>query len=151
MEIKDFELIKRIVAAPGAAALAVGAGNEIHVAMMHYSFADDLSAFYFSTDQNSRKVALIRASGKRGPASLAIGTRDEDSQFVQVDGQCMVLQGGVPEDIKDRHLDRNPSAAEFKDDPDTVYLKFTPERGVLTDYSRGEFQIPFSSLMEAKG
>lgn len=129
-----------VVERDGAAALSVVLQDgSSHVAMMHYSYDDDLAAFYFSTDKGSIKFSAIRENG--ASAALAIGTGDNDMQFLQLWGTCTALAEASFE-IVERHIGRNPSAAEFKDDPETVYLKFVPSTGRLTDYELEDFQIP---------
>lgn len=137
----NMQIAIRTASADGAGALAMADSSDtVHVSIMHYSFEEDLSAFYFSTDRTSKKIQILRQSEGSCSGALAIGTGDDATQFLQFWGVCEILTE-PPMKLVDRHVDRNPSAAEFRDDSGTLYVKFVPNSGRLTDYTRDDFQI----------
>jgi general stress protein 26 len=121
-------------------ALAVLTPDETpYVAAMHYSYDDDLSSWYFSTDAESKKFAVLKANAT-APAAIALGLDDDDSVFLQMTG---VLFDATEQarDVSERHYARNPSSAEFANLPTTRILRFEPTSARLTDYGSDPFQL----------
>ena len=114
--------------------------NSLHSSAMHYSPAADFSALYFSTDINSRKCLGLK-DHQSTQAAVVIGFSETEWVTLQMSGTICIISDNerlTPEavaSIKAIHYSRHPASAKFKDNPDTVFLEFTPTCYRYTDFN----------------
>lgn len=100
-------------------------------AVMGYSILNDLTVV-LCTDKTSRKWKNLKENPK---LSLTFGW-SFDTPNIQYDGICELVENGAElETCEKTYFLSHPEAEEFKDLPETVYIKATPKWVRLTDYS----------------
>lgn len=105
-----------------------------HASSLHYSYNTKPFEIYFSTDKTSKKCQSL-VNGNPTRASFVIGFKDNENTL-QMDGVVEMLQNtNKIKEIENIHYKRNPDSAEWKDDPNTVFLIFKPVWWRYTDYS----------------
>lgn len=105
-----------------------------HVAAMHYSHTPEPLVIYIQTENTSRKCQGL-LSGQAVAASVVVGFNEQEMVTLQMDGQiCLVTDQSKLPDIHQVHYAKHPQAKQYKSDPTTVFLAFTPSRWRLTDY-----------------
>ena len=112
-----------------------------HGAALHYSHKSGPFEVFFSTDDVSVKCEALLEGGST-KASVVIGFSEEEWITLQMDGTIEIIR--VAEEVKmaqEVHYAKHPHSAKFKDDPKTVFLKFTPRWWRLTDYNTDPYTI----------
>ncbi len=111
-----------------------------HSAVMHYSVKNNPLTLFFSTSKTSRKCQKL-ASEQTVKASVVIGFLD-DTNTLQIDGNIrQIVDPREITSVSQAHYQKNPGSAEFKDDPDTIFLAFTPTWWRYTDYNTNPVTI----------
>lgn len=105
-----------------------------HAAAMHYSHAADPLIIYTQTENTSRKCQGLLA-GQPVTASVVVGFSEQDWLTLQMDGQISLIldQERLPA-IHQLHYAKHPQAEQYKSDPVTVFLEFTPTWWRFTDF-----------------
>ena len=105
-----------------------------HGAALHYSHQEDPLLLYFSTENTSRKVEAL-LNGKSAKASVVIGFSEEEWITLQMDGEVTVVNNDQLKEVHKIHYAKHPDSAKYKDDPETIFLAFTPTWWRYTDYN----------------
>src|SRR3989304_6372676 len=96
-----------------------------HGAALHYSHKADPLELYFSTENTRKKCQTLR-NGKPGKASVVIGFSEEEWITLQMDGEVTVIQDQEElAKVQSIHYPKHPNSEKFKNDPATIFLKFT--------------------------
>jgi len=105
-----------------------------HAAAMHFSYAKKPFEIYIQTERTGKKTeALLR--GKPGKSSIVVGLSEDDWVTLQLDGQIKVVDSKKELlKIYKVHYSKNPSAEQYKDLPDTIFLKFIPNWWRYTEF-----------------
>ncbi|OGM21349.1 hypothetical protein A2714_02535 [Candidatus Woesebacteria bacterium RIFCSPHIGHO2_01_FULL_38_9] len=106
-----------------------------HGATLHYSHKENPLELYFSTENTSRKCQTLK-DGKVGKASVVIGFSEEEWITLQMDGSVQAILDEVElKEVQSIHYPKHPNSEKFKNDPATIFLKFTPTWFRYTDYN----------------
>lgn len=99
-------------------------------AAMHFSHSADPFVIYIQTENTSRKCRDLPAS-----TSIVIGFNEETMTTLQLEGRIQTVSDAsqLP-DIHKIHYAKHPHAEQYKSDPATVFLIFTPSWWRYTDY-----------------
>ena len=99
-------------------------------AAMHFSHSSDPFVIYIQTENTSRKCQSLPAS-----ASIVIGFSEETMTTLQLEGHINIISdlSQLPA-IHQIHYAKHPSAEQYKSDPATVFLIFTPSWWRYMDY-----------------
>jgi len=100
--------------------------NSPHAAALHYSHKSSPLELYFSTENTSKKCEAL-LDDKTLSASVVIGFSEEEWITLQLDGEIKIVAPDELEDIQSIHYLKHPDSAKYKDDPATIFLKFTPK------------------------
>jgi general stress protein 26 len=123
-------------------ALTTMVNNSVpHSAAMHFSFATTPKiTFYFSTDKTSRKcVDMINSSVK---SALVIGINEDKWTTLQLEGEIKILSNDTSiDEIKKRHYEIHPNSKKFENDPNTVFLEFSPNWFRFTDFTTSPITV----------
>ena len=104
-----------------------------HVCSMHYANSDD-GSLYFMTEKSGKKSEAL-LDGSVGKASFVTGFSDEEWVTLQMDGNVRaVLDKKELLEIHKIYYKKNPGPEKYKNDPGTLFLKFTPKWYRLTEY-----------------
>lgn len=106
-----------------------------HSAAVHFANSEEPFAFYFSTEKTTKKVQGM-ISGKVVPASLVIGFSEEEWKTLQMNGNATIATGRDLAEAHKVYYTKYPSGEKHKDNPDTVFIKFTPNWYRFTDYKQ---------------
>lgn len=106
-----------------------------HAAAIHYSHSENPFVFYFSTENTSRKCeGLLKGEVVKG--AVVVGLSEEEWITLQMNG---VVQGVFDkkelENVHRVHYGKHPNSEKYKDEPATIFLKFTPTWWRYTDYN----------------
>ncbi len=106
-----------------------------HAAALHYSHQEDPLTLFFSTENSSKKCQAL-LEGNIGKASVAIGFSEEEWITLQMDGEIKIIADkGILEKIYQIHYSKHPNSRKYKDDPNTIFLAFTPTWTRYTDFN----------------
>ncbi|MBP7927604.1 pyridoxamine 5'-phosphate oxidase family protein [Patescibacteria group bacterium] len=106
-----------------------------HAAALHYSYSKDPFEFYFSTENTSRKCQNL-LNGQTTKAAIVIGLSEEEWITLQMDGGVTAVANPQElENIHKIHYEKFPGSAKYKDDPATIFLKFTPTWWRYTNFN----------------
>ena len=105
-----------------------------HGAAMHFSHIPDPLTIYVQTENTSKKMQGLK-NGQPIAASVVVGFNEAEMETLQMDGQIQLIAdvSQLP-DIHKIHYAKHPHAEQYKNDPDTVFLAFTPTWYRYTDY-----------------
>ncbi len=106
-----------------------------HAAALHYSHQDNPLTFCFSTEKSSKKCQNL-LDGKSSKASVVIGFSEEEWKTLQMDGEIRAIRD--PDElkkIKAIHYIKHPDSKQYENDPETLFLSFTPHWWRYTDYN----------------
>lgn len=118
--------------------------GSLHGAALHFSHGENPLEVYFSTDKTSRKCTDL-LDGKVLNSAVVIGLGENGWSTLQLDGKVQLVNDKDElEKIQSIHYAKHPGSAEFKDDPLTVFLKFTPNWWRYTNYSTDPLTITSS-------
>lgn len=107
--------------------LAIELSDGPHAAAMHFTPEADLSAIYFLTRKESKKVTASFPA----KASLVVGFSETDWETLQMSGMVVKVDMG---EAKDKIVAKYPKDAEHIGDH-SVFLKFTPTWWRYTDFN----------------
>ncbi len=106
-----------------------------HAAAVHYSHNVEPLELFFSTDKTSKKCQDL-LTGNSTKASVVVGFSEEEWKTLQMDGKLRAVAGTDElQHIHPLHYLKHPEAAKYKNDPDTIFLKFTPTWWRYSDYT----------------
>ena len=103
-----------------------------HNAAMHFSIQENPLIVYIQTENTSIKCKKLPTK-----ASVVVGFSEETMQTLQMDGE--IQQISDLEDVYKIHYAKNPTAEQYKNDPSTVFLIFTPTWWRYSDYKKDIF------------
>lgn len=127
-KINDFLAKERV------GGLTVEIPGGMHGAALHFSHTDEPLVLYFSTEKDSRKMGGLE-SGKSVRAAFVCGFSETDWMTLQMDGEVTTVPEAELSQIHEVHYAKHPKSEQYKDDPGTVFLKFTPSWWRFTDYN----------------
>ncbi len=106
-----------------------------HGATVHFSHQENPAKLFFLTDRTYKKCeALLDGASVR--ASFVLGVSEEEMKTLQLDGVVRVVSDeGELAALKTVHFGKIPTAKEYEDDTDSVFLEFTPAWWQYTDYN----------------
>ncbi len=112
-----------------------------HAAALHYSHTEDPLTLYFSTEKSSRKCQGI-LNGESVMGSVVIGFSEEEWVTLQMDGEVTaVSDDAVLKKAHAIHYSKHPNSEKYKDDPETLFLAFSPTWWRYTDYNTDPLTI----------
>lgn len=98
----------------------VGADSKPESAIVGFSHSQDMT-MVVGTSKKSRKYANLVQN-----QSVALVIGDETAE-IQYEGQAEIIEHGAYRDmVEHAHIAKLPGAAEYREDPNQVYLKITP-------------------------
>ncbi|MEK7526669.1 MAG: pyridoxamine 5'-phosphate oxidase family protein [Patescibacteria group bacterium] len=116
-----------------------------HAAAMHFSHLGQPLEIYFSTENTSRKCQGL-LSGQEVKASVVLGFTEEEFKTMQLEGVIKIVSDKADlEKIKPDYYLKNPHSKKYENEPETVFLKFTPTWWRYSDYKTSPMTI-ISSL-----
>ncbi len=106
-----------------------------HASALHFSHKGEPLELYFSTENTSRKCqGLLKGEVVKG--SVVVGLSEEEWITFQIDGEVQaVLDAEELKKVQEIHYAKHPNSAQYKDDPATIFLKFTPKWWRYSDYN----------------
>ncbi len=97
-----------------------------HAAAVHFSHVADPLTLYFSTDRTSKKCQGL-LNGQSAKSSIVVGFSEEEWKTLQMDGEVKaILDKDELKKVQIVHYAKHPDAEKYKNDPDTLFLSFTP-------------------------
>jgi general stress protein 26 len=106
-----------------------------HAAAVHYSHAKDPLTLYFSTDNTSRKCEAL-LNGNIVKAAVVVGFSEQEWITLQMNGEIKaVLDKDELAKAQEVHYGKHPKSEKYKNEPETVFLSFTPTWWRYTDYN----------------
>lgn len=112
-----------------------------HSAALHYSHTDNPLVLYFSTENTSRKCQGL-LDGQTVKGSFVVGFSEEEWITIQMEGDVTaVLDKTELERIQKIHYAKHPNSEKYKDEPETIFLAFTPSWWRYTDYNTNPLTI----------
>lgn len=106
-----------------------------HNSALHFSHIENPFTLFFSTESTSRKCQGL-LKGEIVKASVVIGLSEEEWITLQMDG---VVRGIFdPTELKYAHTvhyKKHPGSEQYKNDPTTMFLAFSPTWWRYTDYN----------------
>lgn len=107
----------------------------LHAAALHFSHQEEPTVIYFSTDRTSRKCQGL-LNGEVQQAALVVGLSEEEWVTVQMDGEVQAISDETElARVQAVHYAKHPGSEKYKDDPATIFLKFTPKWWRYTDFN----------------
>lgn len=106
-----------------------------HAAAMHYSHSSDPLTLYFSTENTGKKCEAL-LDGSTTKASVVIGFSEKEWITLQMDGEVKTILD--KEDLakaQEIHYTKHPKSEKYKNEPETIFLSFTPAWWRYTDYN----------------
>lgn len=112
-----------------------------HAAALHYSHKNEPLELYFSTENTSLKCqALLK--GDLTKASVVVGFSEEEWITLQMDGEAKaIFDKDELKAVQIMHYSKHPDSKKYKDDPETIFLKFTPKWLRYTDYNKDPAEV----------
>lgn len=109
--------------------------GSVHGATLHFSHNVEPLEIYFSTENTSRKCEGL-LNGEVVKASLVIGFSESEWITLQLDGEITAVSDKPELEAVHRiHYSKHPGSEKYKNDPVTIFLKFTPLWYRYTDYN----------------
>ncbi len=106
-----------------------------HGATVHFSHKNNPTEFFFLTDRNYKKCEAL-LEGKSSRASFVLGFSEEDMKTLQLDGTIRVVSNAEElAALKKIHFQKIPTAQEYENDPDSIFLEFVPTWWQYSDYN----------------
>lgn len=113
----------------------------VHGAAMHFSHSSSPLELYFSTENTSKKTQGLVSGGKT-KASVVLGFSEKEWITLQMDGEVeAILDKAELSGVQIKHYAKHPTSAKYKDDPATIFLKFTPTWWRYTDFNTNPVTI----------
>lgn len=115
-----------------------------HAATVHYAHAVEPLVLYFETCRDYRKAeALLGRPTSR--ASVVIGTDENTTQTMQVDGTIQLLAPDEQDTFNEVYLKKFPEKTEKLADPKFILFKFVPTWWRYTNFASPEGKKVVSS------
>lgn len=106
-----------------------------HSAALHYSHSPEPLELYFSTENTSRKAEAL-LDGQNIHASFVVGLSEEEWITLQINGAAKIIQDkNELTRVHAIHYAKHPDSEQWKDDPATIFIKFTPTWWRYTNYN----------------
>ncbi len=106
-----------------------------HGATLHFSHKENPTKLFFLTDRKYKKCDAL-LEGNPVLASVVLGFSEAEMKTLQLDGSVRVVTN--TEELialKEIHFKKIPTAKEYENDPDSVFLEFVPMWWQFTDYN----------------
>jgi general stress protein 26 len=106
-----------------------------HAAALHFSHQNGPLEFYFSTESTSRKCkGLLKGEIVKG--SVVVGFSEKEWITLQMDGEVVSIEDKDElAKVHKIHYLKHPTSEKYKDEPETIFLKFIPKWYRYTDYN----------------
>ncbi|MDO8548175.1 MAG: pyridoxamine 5'-phosphate oxidase family protein [bacterium] len=106
-----------------------------HGATVHFSHQIESTKLFFLTDRTYKKCeALLEGAPVR--ASFVVGFSEEEMKTLQLDGVVRIVSDAQELVVlKEIHFKKIPTAKEYENDLDSVFLEFVPTWWRYTDYN----------------
>ena len=106
-----------------------------HSAAVHYSHQTEPLKIFIQTINTTEKVKGL-LNGEIGKASVVIGFSEQDWLTLQMRGDIKIISdSGQLQEIYKIHYAKHPDAEQYKNNPGTVFLEFTPTWWRFTDFN----------------
>ena len=106
-----------------------------HSAAVHYSHQNGPLKIFIQTTNTTEKVKGL-LNGETGKASLVIGFSEQDWLTLQIRGDIKIVSElNQLQEIYKIHYAKHPDAEQYKNNPGTVFLEFTPTWWRFTDFN----------------
>jgi general stress protein 26 len=135
MELKDEKILNFLDSnRVGVLSVLLKDGSP-HGATVHFSHQINPTKFFFLTDRKYKKCdALLEGNPVR--ASLVIGFSEEEMKTLQLDGTIRKVSDTEElSNLKEVHFKKIPTAKQYENDHDSVFLEFVPTWWQYTDYN----------------
>lgn len=100
--------------------------NSLHSAAVHYSCNKNFTEFYIATNRSSRKATPL-LNGKTVAASMVIGFNESEMITLQMSGELRAIKDTETlQVVQSIHYAMHPFAKKFENNPETIFLVFTP-------------------------
>lgn len=113
----------------------INSNGNPEAAYVGFGEKDDLSLI-FGADSTSRKCKNIQ---KNPTVALVFG--DNKAITIQYEGTAAVLKGKELEEYQELYFKKTPSALQYKDAENQVFLKIVPHWIRYTDYNKDPEEI----------
>lgn len=108
--------------------------GSVHGAALHFSHSEEPLQLYFSVENSSRKCAGL-LNGESVQAAVVVGFSEEEWLSLQLDGELQAVSDSEQlAKIQEIHYSKHPNSAKYKDEPETLFLLFTPKWWRYTDF-----------------
>ncbi|HXH26957.1 MAG TPA: hypothetical protein VNG90_03600, partial [Candidatus Acidoferrum sp.] len=85
-------------------------------------------------------------NGGTAKASVVVGLSEEEWITLQMDGEVAAITDPAQlEAAQAIHYAKHPNSAQYKDDPETMFLRFTPNWWRYTDFNTKPLTLVDSS------
>lgn len=112
-----------------------------HGAAMHFSHNEDPLELYFSTEKTGIKCQAL-GNGNSVKASVVVGFSEEEWVSVQMDGEVSaILDDSELAKVHKIHYAKQPGSEKYKDEPETLFLKFVPRWWRYTEFKSSPWTI----------
>ena len=104
-----------------------------HGATVHFSHQENPAKLFFLTDRTYKKCEAL-LGGNPVRASFVLGFSEEEMKTLQIDGVIRIVSDeGELAALKEVHFKKIPTAKEYENDTDSVFLEFVPAWWQYTD------------------
>lgn len=105
-----------------------------HASTVHFAYDLGSLTFFFLTDREYRKSEALISQGTTR-ASLVIGFNESIMKTFQVDGSVKLINEDLDkEKFSNFYFTKFPDKKKWANDPDAIFLSFTPTWWRYTDY-----------------
>lgn len=119
--VKNFLSKERI----GVISVAFSDGT-IHSATVHFSHTTEPLKFFIGTSNDTVKVQPF-LHGEIGKGAFVIGFSEQEMKTLQMHGTIQIVSDPAElEKIYAVHYREHPKAEQYKNDPTSVFMEFTP-------------------------
>ena len=116
-----------------------------HAAAVHFSHQAEPLELYISTQKTSRKCQALQGGGL-AKASMVVGFSEEEWITLQMDGEVAAITDPAQlEAAQAIHYTKHPNSAQYKNDPETMFLRFTPNWWRYSDFNTKPMTVIGSS------
>lgn len=106
-----------------------------HAAAVHFSHKSEPLQLFISTTKESKKCEAL-LDGSLVKASVVIGFSEEEWKTLQLDGEIKaIFDREELRQAKEIHYKKHPKAEQYENDPETIFLVFTPKWWRFSDYN----------------
>lgn len=105
-----------------------------HTSAMHFAHRDDPLTFIFLTEKGSLKVSALKDK-KRQLGAITIGFDEKEMVTLQLHGEVSRLEKSDElAKLKEIYFKKFPQNKKYENDPESVFLSFTPSWFRYSDY-----------------